>query len=252
MAAYVRRAADIFGSQVALVYVCDLTSSNGFELMVRTMREATEDHLSVARDRLDSFLPPEFPPASCTRILCSGEAAAQIAEVARTRAFDLIIMPTHAGRFRRMLLGSTAAKVLNDADCPVMTSIHAETIFPHPLEHRVWVCALGLSADSERVLRMAHTSATAANAKLSVIHVVGEEAAADATQRLEELAEKVGCAAELQIVAGPVKEALLDAARGSDADALIVGRRLPGGGFGRLGDLTYSLVRDAPCPVLSV
>ena len=142
MAAYVRRAADIFDSQVALVYVCDLTSNNGFELMVRGMREVTEDHLSVARDRLDSFLPSEFPPASCTRMLCSGEAAAQIAEVARSRAFDLIIMPTHSGRFRRMLLGSTAAKVLNDADCPVMTSIHAETISPHPLEHRVWVCAL--------------------------------------------------------------------------------------------------------------
>ena len=162
MAAYVRRAADIFGSQVALVYVCDLTSSNGFELMARTMRDIAEDHLCIARERLNSFLPSEFPPASCTRILCSGEAAAQIAEVARTRAFDFIIMPTHAGRFRRMLLGSTTAKVLNDADCMVMTSIHAETISPHPLEHRVWVCAVGLSTDSERVLRMASRAATAA------------------------------------------------------------------------------------------
>jgi len=62
MAAYVRRAADIFGSQVALVYVCDLTSSNGFELMVRTMRDVAEDHLCIARERLSTFLPSEFPP----------------------------------------------------------------------------------------------------------------------------------------------------------------------------------------------
>ncbi|PYU43615.1 MAG: hypothetical protein DMG56_00190 [Acidobacteria bacterium] len=37
-------------------------------------------------------------------------------------------MPTHAGLFRRTLLGSTAAKVLNEADCPVLTTQHAETI----------------------------------------------------------------------------------------------------------------------------
>jgi nucleotide-binding universal stress UspA family protein len=252
MGAYVRRAADMFGSQVALVYVSDLTSNNGFELMARTMQEVAEDHLGAARERLDSFLQSEFPPASCTRILCSGEAAAQIAEVARTRAFDLIIMPTHAGRFRRMLLGSTTAKVLNDAGCLVMTSIHAETISPHPLEHRVWVCAIGLSADSERVLGLAGRAAAAANARLCVIHAVGENAGTEPHRRLEGLAEKVGCVAELRIVAGPVKDTLLDAARDLDADALIVGRRLPGAGYGRLRDLTYSLVRDASCPVLSV
>ena len=54
----------------------------------------------------------------------------RVAELARIGGFDLIIMPTHAGRFRRMLLGSTTAKVLNDADCPVMTTQHAEAVIP--------------------------------------------------------------------------------------------------------------------------
>lgn len=252
MAAYVRRAADIFASQVSLVYVCDLISNNGFELLVRSLKDIAEDHLCVGRDRLHCFLQSEFPPASCPRILRSGEAAAQIAEVASTGGFDLIIMPTHAGRFRRMLLGSTTAKVLDDADCLVMTSIHAETISPRPLEHRVWVCAVGLSADSERVLRIADSAAKAAHAKLVVIHAIGKDGRDEPRRRLRQLVENVGCAAKIQIVADPVKESLLDAALEHDADALIVGRRLPGAGFGRLRDLTYSLVRDAPCPVLSV
>jgi nucleotide-binding universal stress UspA family protein len=42
--------------------------------------------------------------------------AAQIADLARTGEVDLIIMLKHAGRFRQMLLGSTTAKVLNEAD----------------------------------------------------------------------------------------------------------------------------------------
>ena len=59
-----------------------------------------------------------------------------------------VIIPTHAGRFRRMLLGSTAVKVLDDAPCPELTSKHAETIAPRPLlEHREWLfnSTLGLS-----------------------------------------------------------------------------------------------------------
>ena len=109
MAGFVKRAAEMFGSRVTLVHVCDLTRNNGFELITRTMRE-------VAEDQLKSFLESDFPSDKCSRILRFGEAAMQIAELARTGGFDLIIMPTHAGRFRRMLLGSTTAKVLNDAE----------------------------------------------------------------------------------------------------------------------------------------
>jgi nucleotide-binding universal stress UspA family protein len=169
MARYVKRVADLFASRVTLVHVCDVASQNGFELYVRSPQEIAEEHQSIAHNKLKSFLESDFPSGTCSRILCSGEAAAQIAEVARTRRFDLIIMPTHAGRFRRTLLGSTTAKVLNDADCPVLTTQHAESLIPRPLEHLVWVCAIGLSHDSKRVLRLASSAAIAVGAKLHVI-----------------------------------------------------------------------------------
>jgi nucleotide-binding universal stress UspA family protein len=268
MATYVRRAADMFGSRVTLVHVCDLASHNGFELYVRSLQTIAEEHWSIARHKLDSFLESEFPVAKCPRILCSGEAAAQIAEVARTGGFDLIVMPTHADRFRRMLLGSTTAKVLNDADCPVLTTEHAETRIPRPLEHRIWVCAIGLSQDSERVLRLASRAAAEVHAKLSVIHAIHHGAPApihlanreqtssaeekDARRRLEELLKTAGCEATIRIATGPVKEALLDAARRSDADLLIIGRTPRSGVLGRMRDLTYGVVRDSPFPVLSL
>src|SRR6202451_3322568 len=109
----------------------------------------------MGQERLDSFLAAEFPAAECPRILASGDAATEIARVARVDRFDLIIMPTHSGIFRQMLLGSTTAKVINDAACPVLTSRHAETIAPRPLEHREWLCASGLRSNSQRVLRFA-------------------------------------------------------------------------------------------------
>jgi len=161
-------------------------------------------------------------------------------------------MPTHAGRFRRMLLGSTTAKVLNDADCPVITTEHAEPRNPRPLEHRAWVCAIGLREDSERVLRVAGRASAAAGARLSIIHAAPEDAADDARRRIHELLKTVGCEAEVHITIGPVKQALLDGTQRLAADALIVGRRPRTGALGRLRDLTYSMVRDSPVPVLSV
>jgi nucleotide-binding universal stress UspA family protein len=252
MAPYVKRAADMFGSRVTLVYVFDLTSHNGFELYVRPAQEIAEEHERIARDKLDSFLTTDFPLTSCSRVLRSGEAAEQIAEVARTGGFDLIVMPTHAGRFRRMLLGSTTAKVLNDADCLILTTEHAETVTPRPLEHRVWVCAIGLSQDSEGVLRIASDAAVTSGAKLVLVHAAREGAETAARQRLNELQDAVGSQATIYITTGPVKEALLDAARRSEADALIIGRAPQYGGFGRMRDLAYSLVRDSPVPVISV
>jgi nucleotide-binding universal stress UspA family protein len=162
------------------------------------------------------------------------------------------MMPTHAGWFRRTLLGSTAAKILDEVTCPVLTNQHSEINAPRPLGHRVWACAIGLSEDSERVLRLAVDAATVVGARLSVVHAVsaGEEIRARA--RIETLVAATGGVAEIEIVAGPLKEALLDASARCAADALIVGRRPHDGIIGRLRDLTYSLIRDSPVPVLSV
>src|ERR1700737_1181893 len=172
MAAYVKSAAAMFSAKVTLVYVFDLYSHDALQLYVRSLSEVAEEQENLARDKLDSFLKSEFPIGECPRILLSGVAATQITQLARTNGFGLIIMPTHAGLFRRMLLGSTTAKVLNDADCPVLTTQHAESISPRQLQHREWVCAIGLDSDAQRVLRYASQAAKDVRANLTLVHVI--------------------------------------------------------------------------------
>src|ERR1700722_9556915 len=268
MAAYVKRAATLFGARVSLVHVFDPSSYNAFELYVRPASELAQEHEGIAREKLNSFLASEFAPAEHPRILVSGDTATGIAEVARKNTSDLIIMPPHAGTFRRMLLGSTTAKVLNDVDCPVVTSKHAETIAPRPLEHRQWICTVGLGEDSERVLRYAHRAAAEARSNLHIIHAIQStdpnlpvrldleeeiqsEETQEARQRIADLQRRVGSQAPVKIVVGPIKDALLEAARRFDADVLMIGRG-PHGAHGRLRDLTYAVVRDSPFPVLSI
>jgi nucleotide-binding universal stress UspA family protein len=269
MAAYVKRAATLLGARVSLVHVVDPAGYNGMQLYVRPISEVLEEYLGIGEERLDSFLAAEFPAAECPRILASGDAATEIARVAREDRFDLIIMPTHSGIFRQMLLGSTTAKVINDSDCPVLTSRHAQTIAPRPLEHREWLCAIGLSSNSERVLRFASQAAAQAHSKLSIIHAVQggdpdlpiqldlrEEvlsgAGLEARRRITELQQTVGTDVPVRVAVGSVKEALLESALESDADVLMIGRSHQPGAHGRMRDLTYAMVRDSPFPVLSV
>jgi nucleotide-binding universal stress UspA family protein len=269
MAAYVKRAATLFCAKVSLVHDFDPSSYNTFELYLRPASELAEEHEGIARDRLNSFLTAEFAPSEHPRILVSGDAATEIAEVARKNGIDFIIMPTHAGTFRRMLLGSTTAKVLNDADCPVLTSKHAETIAPRPLEHREWLCAIGFDDNSERVLRYCHEAAAEARGNLTIIHAiqstdpklpvqldleekVQSEETEQARRRIAELQRKVGSQASVCIAIGPIKEALLEAARRFDADVLAIGRGPQSDPHGRVRDLTYAIVRDSPFPVLSI
>ncbi|MFY9936236.1 MAG: universal stress protein, partial [Silvibacterium sp.] len=241
MAAYVKRSATMMGAKVSLLHVVDTARFNSFELYSRPLSEILEEHLIIGRERLDSFLAAEFPPDRCQRILASGDVATQIAQVARDSRADLIIMPTHSGFFRQMLLGSTTAKVLNDADCPVLTSTHAQTIAPRPLDHREWLCAIGLSSNSERILRYASQGAAEVHSKLTILHAVqaGDpdlpiqldlEVQAEpaemqqARRRIADLQQVVGSEVPVRIAVGSVKDALLDAARQSDADVLMIGR----------------------------
>ncbi len=268
MTPYVKKAAALWGAGVSLIHVFDPASHSGFELYVRASKGIAEEHREVARDALNSFLRAEFPLAEHPRIVVAGDAATKIAEVARS-GFDVIMMPTHAGTFRRMLLGSTTAKVLNDADCPVVTSRHVEIIAPRPLAHREWLCATGLEEDSERVLRYAHEVAKQAQANLIIIHAlqtadsnlpiqmdldeqIQSEERQQVGQRIADLQQRVGSEAPVRIVVGPIKGALLEAIRQFDADLLMIGRSPESGAFGRIRDLSYALIRDSPFPVLSI
>jgi len=61
MAAYVKRAAAIFGARVTLVHIFDLYSHDALQLYVRSLSEVAEEQQNLARDKLNSFLQSEFP-----------------------------------------------------------------------------------------------------------------------------------------------------------------------------------------------
>jgi nucleotide-binding universal stress UspA family protein len=169
---------------------------------------------AAATQRLDRF---EFPGAE--RILKLGDPSYEIIQYAEKNNVDLIMMPTHGyGPFRSLLLGSVAAKVLHDAHCPVWTSAHTEDPSVHA-EIRNVLCA----TEDPVLIASATELAGGFGAKVRVVHA----------------AERVS-------------QVVRDAALEDRADLVIIGSGKSHQTLGTLRSNAYAIIRESPCPVLSM
>jgi nucleotide-binding universal stress UspA family protein len=179
------------------------------------------------------------------------------------------MIPTHGyGPFRRFLLGSVTAKVLHDAECPVWTEVHLEqSPGLGQVGCRSVLCAVDGTFRSEPAIVWAADFVKQTGATLRLVHVVPaieafperrfdseyeESLRAKARRDIEKMLQRLGIDAPLCIVAGSVAASVRDEAGGYGADLLVIGRGAGHQGFGRLRMHTYGIIREAPCPVISV
>jgi nucleotide-binding universal stress UspA family protein len=255
MAPFADRAAALFGAQITLVHVIDpraLDLSEQMELAIRPMREVLEDHRATQTERLENF--SNLPALKkAPRLLLEGDPSAVITSFARDHNFDLIVMATHSGRFHQRLLGSTTARVINEAVCPVLTNRHAEEVQARPLGHKRWLCAVSLDETSERILEQGRSVALQAAASISVIHVVDSNSnELSASELLKKRLKDHGLDGQGKVATGAIRETLVRSVVAIEADLLIVGRAESDPDSGLMTDLTYAMIRDAPVPVLTL
>jgi nucleotide-binding universal stress UspA family protein len=205
-----------------------------------------------------------------TRVLI-GDPAKEIERLVQDLHADLLMMPTHGyGPFRRFILGSLTTKVLHDVSCPVFTGAHIPEVTPYnPEPYKRIACAVDLGPNSEAVLRWAWDFARAYEEDLTVIHAApllevggayGDIFPADTRKALMDAAragvnnliEKVGCRAQVHVECADPASYVRDVADKGYVDVLIIGRSPNHGLLGRLRAHAYSIIREAPCPVISV
>ena len=219
-------------------------------------------------EAVQSYLTDRFQGLKVHRVVIEGDTARTIEDYARENGMDLIMMPTHGyGLFRTLLLGSVTAKVLHDTACPVWTGVHVEDAPAVSPEFATVLCAVDRTEDSIPTMRFACRLAHDNNAKLVLVHAIpGAEVApekyfdTDLRQYLEEDARKTigqlqqtaGVGAPLCLGAGDVPHVVRDSALGHTADLIVIGRGHATRKLGRLRSNVYSIVREAPCPVISV
>lgn len=225
--------------------------------------------IEARKQHLHSFLRSEFETVSTARVVLEGDPGRMIAEYAAKEGADLIMMPTHGyGPFRRFLLGSITAKLLHDAHCPVWTSAHVSETPALPAGYRHILCAVDLTPKTPILLKWASEFARERGATLKLVHAIpaaeppvgldlegGRFRAAMfemAGAELAKLQAETGTSLETTLKPGGVAAAVRTAAEENRADLVIIGRGVMQEVLGRLRTNVYSIVRESPCPVISV
>jgi nucleotide-binding universal stress UspA family protein len=222
-----------------------------------------------AERQLDEFALTHLADVTANKLLEEGDPARCITAHAHDHEFGLIVLPTHGyGPFRRFVVGSLTAKILHDADCPVWTGVHLEGSPSEPDLHvsRV-LAAVDLGPRSESVLEWAKEFAQQWAARLSIVHATpsleghtGEyfdpswqQSIRDrANKRIELLQMKAKTDAPAYVSEGDPAHVIRIAVEHQKVDVVVVGRGPTTGTFGRLRAHAYSIVRQSPCPVVSV
>ncbi len=215
--------------------------------------------------RLEEFSQKHFAGVRLTARLEDGDPAKVIDWVAQQENTDLIVMPTKGhGRFRRMLLGSVAAKVLHDVRCTVLTSAHVPGPGPAPPHgYRSIICAIELNSEADVILRAAVFLAQEYGARLCVLNIepsLDEQERQAFTESVRVAFEKalqdgrqgIAVAATVCVLNGVVPEGIRRVATEEGADLVVVGRGGEQGNLSRLWSNLCDIIRESPCPVLSV
>lgn len=221
------------------------------------------------RKQLETFLSDEMAAIGPKRVLLEGDPARKIVEYAETNGVRLIMMPTHGyGGFRRFILGSVTAKVLHDSVIPVMTGVHLEQA-PKvgEIHFRHIIAGVDLGPQSEHALRWAAEFAASFGAKVTMVHAVpciqapadeffhadfAAQMNAEARDRAEQLRTEAGIHADIVISNGDAASVLTAAALQQKSDLMVIARGSAAGIPGRLRTNAYAIIRQSPCPVVSV
>ena len=269
-ARYGKTLATHFDSELTLLHV--LTPPHyefgALEIGGSMLSELYVNRAAQVEKELASFLVDELAGLNVRRVVLEGDPAREIVEFAHSEKAGLIVMPTHGyGPFRQFILGSITAKVLHDADCPVWTGVHLEEA--PPVEAMAFdhiLCALDLGPQSCQTLERAAAMQARFGTRLTVLHVTtglqhpqevpDPEWRADmvrgAREELDRLQQQRGTKAELLIEAGDPAKIVCEVAQLQKADLVVIGRGSAGGVFGRLRTNAYAIIRQSPCPVVSV
>jgi nucleotide-binding universal stress UspA family protein len=227
------------------------------------------DVIGPAEEQMSGYLVDVFERFPIERIVTVGDAAHAIAEFAHDRRVDLIVMPTHGyGPFRKLILGSVAARVLNTVNCAVWTSAHAEkTPTLERILFRNVLAAVDFGPQSPCVVKWAGRFAKEVGAGLTVLHAVPgakdppnmyvDQAYKHARlNEAREYAARLLSAnrfpnASIRVIAEDVSSGIAAMARDLNADLVCIGRSSTHG-VSRLRAHGYRIIRECPVPVLSV
>jgi nucleotide-binding universal stress UspA family protein len=227
---------------------------------------------------LQAFVATSNLTRPAVREVRDGSPSGEILAYAKDISADLIVLGSHgASGFERFVVGSTTARVLHHATCPVLTIPKGgdEPGAADAVRVTHVVAAVDFSPSSLRALTLGLDLARRDRARVTLVHVVetltDEEARLVAHFRVGEFVEtrrrealqrlqavdlgptRDVCAVTERVKIGNAARTILRVADEAGADLLVMGAQGRGAiGAALFGSATRTVVTHATCPVLTV
>lgn len=267
------------GAELHILHVEVLYSDSALpEEIHKTKAQILHDHLKQEIRECAESLNLFVSDLNAIRyvVLRDISAAEAIVTYSKEYHIDLIIMGTHGRKgLSRILLGSVAEEVVRTAPASVLT-IREQKTFVSPGHHiKSIIVPVDFSRYSRAALHYAKELATAFEAELDVVHVIEEklhpafyntgvfsiyDLEPDIEERvlgkLQEFYREVdglNVPANFTILNGNPAKEIIHRLEEDNADMLVIATHgLTGIQRALIGSVAERLVREAPCPVLTV
>lgn len=225
------------------------------------LRHAAERRLDELRQRAKKH------ELEAETVMNDGIASLAILEIIRTKQVDLAVMGTKAmSGVERFVIGSTAEEVFRKAPCPILTvGPRVEESAETPSLAGSVIFATDFNSASVQSVRYAAELCSQLGSSLHFLHVLPRAAAGNyddavlqtSTATLQRMVAESGVAMEKPVCAitysNDISTGVVDYAKRHNADFIVLGvRRAPAMAAHLPAHITYRIVAEAACPVLTV
>ncbi len=257
-----------YEARIFLAHV--VTSDTNVMLAPELMTKAHEKEIREAEERMGEILiSGRLRGVPHVTVIENGSMWPTIKGLIEKHQIDLVVVGTEGlGGLHKMLLGSGAEQIFRQARCPVLTvgpAVVGEA--PREAEFKNILFATDFGLGAEREAAYAFSLAQENQSNLTLLHVVrhaedySEQGLALKREAItHELAElvpaggEIWCKPEFRMRLGQPVEEILQVARETKADLIVIGaKRGKGLAAGHVPNtIAYKVACGAPCPVLTV
>jgi len=265
----------------AKLYICHVIDFSSIAIYGEFQLNPVDQQIRIkkqAAEQLDELIGKQ--PVKWEPLISAGHIADEVSRLVEEKEIDLVIAATR-GRsgLKRLILGSVTERLMRVLACPLLVVHSPEHEFVNPINQQIRLKKIlvgcDFSPDSDLAFQHALSLAQEFEASLHLVHVIepsvykelskpnntiGEEIQQGLHERLtQKLIAMVPeearnwCTPATRILEGQPYEELGRYAKAEDMDMIVLGVR--GHGLVKtlfLGSTTDRVVRQAPCPVLSV
>lgn len=265
MVPFVRSTVERYAAELTLVHSYGPEGLSFIDLPIASPDLPKQVH-EFESIRIAEYAEKHFQGYRAESFAMLGEPGSVIQNIIEREGCDLVMLPTHGrGPVRRLMLGSVTMKVLHDASCAVWTATLPALANSTP-DYRNIVCAVGDNEESKSVMLAGSSIAKTYGARLAVVHVldlppmsmevdyaaIRKELVQGGQSRLREMVAEMKIDAAYEVLEGSVSGSLREWLSGRETDLLVTGRGHAQEGLSRVWSNLYTIVREAPCPVLSI